>query len=113
MATRILQFVVKNSWVADNLHSLGPGKFYHLAYRPDDMDPDVARDVASAALAAGMPAEVALLTPHGEPVRVADVEIHEVHDFPGYCRFDFRIQRVYAYDRPRPEPGYLCRYVQR
>ncbi len=113
MATRILQFVVKNSWVADNLRSLGSGKLYHLAYRPDDMDPEVAKEVAGALLRPGEPAEVALLTAHGEPVPVADVELHEVHDFPGYCRFDFRILRVYPEHRPGPEPAYLCRYVQR
>ena len=109
----VLQLVVRNSWVADNLHSLGPGRIYHLAYRTADMDPAVARDLEQGVLGPGARAEVALLDPGGEPVRVADVEILEVHDFSSYFRFDFRIQRLYPYGQPAPRPGYMCRYVSR
>ena len=109
----VLQFVVKNSWVADNLHSLGPGRIYHLAYRTADMDPAVARDLEQGGLGPGFRAEVALLEPGGEAVPVADVEVLEVHDFSSYFRFDFRIQRLYPFGHPAPRPVYLCRYVSR
>ena len=109
----VLQFVVKNSWVADNLRSLGPGRIYHLAYRADDMDPAVVRDLEQGLLGPGARAEVALVEPGGEPVPVADVEVLEVHDFSTYCRFDFRIQRLHPRGAGAQHPPYMCRYVTR
>ncbi|HEY8425213.1 MAG TPA: hypothetical protein VIK73_04265 [Limnochordales bacterium] len=113
MASRVLQLLVRNSWVADNLRSLGPGKMYHLAYRTVDMAPDVLEDMATGQVAAGVPAEVALLVGAGEAIPVADVTIEGVHDFVSYCRFDFRILRLH----PRPaevgSPGFMCRYVEK
>lgn len=112
MAERVLQLLVRNAWVADNLRSLGPGKMYHLAYRVADMDPEVAEDVVSGHLGPGMPAQVALASGDGDPVRVADVELSGVHDFVSYCRFDFRIRRLHDYPAPAPRPGFMCRYVE-
>lgn len=108
-----LQLVVKKAWVADNLHSLGVGHIYHLAYGTADMHPEVQEDLARETLAPGSPAEVALASANGEAVPVADVELCEVHRFASYVRFDFRIQRLHPYQRPQPQPGYLCRYVPR
>lgn len=113
MASRMLQLLVRNSWVADNLRSLGPGKMYHLAYRVADMAPDVTEDLATGQLAAGMPAEVALLSGTGDPIPVADVELEGVHDFISYCRFDFRIRKLHPQPADPGRPGFMCRYVEK
>lgn len=114
MGTRVLQFLVRNAWVADNLRSLGPGRMYHLAYRVADMAPDVARDLAAGQLGPGMAAQVALLAaPSGEPSPIADVELESVHDFVSYCRFDFCIRRLHPPPDAPERPGFMCRYVER
>lgn len=113
MAGRVLQLLVKNSWVADNLRSLGSGKMYHLAYRVADMDPEVAEDIVSGHLTPGTMGEVALAVPDGDPVPVADIELSGVHDFVSYCRFDFRIRRVHPYPPAPARPGFMCRYVEK
>ncbi|HEY8486503.1 MAG TPA: hypothetical protein VIL11_03835 [Limnochordales bacterium] len=107
----LLQFLVKNSWVAENLHSLGPGRIYHLAYRTADMEPAVVSDLQRGVLGRSSPAQVAWLEPGGRPVPVADVELLEVHDFGAYFRFDFRIRTLYPYGQAVQPPQFLCRYV--
>ena len=113
MASRVLQLLVRNAWVADNLRSLGPGRMYHLAYRLADMAPEVVEDLATGRLVAGVPAEVALLSGSGDPVPVADVELEGVHDFTSYCRFDFRIRKLHPPPSDAGRPGFMCRYVEK
>ncbi|MBE3583146.1 MAG: hypothetical protein IMX01_03410 [Limnochordaceae bacterium] len=108
---RRLQLIVEHGWVVENLHQLGPGSMYHLAYATAHTDPQVLDDIRNGLLGPGAYAEIVLLQ-EGHLHPVGAVEISQINDYLSYVRFDFRLLELKD-DVPPPPQGarLLCRYV--
>lgn len=100
----VLLLPVFSDWVVENLTHLGPGSTYHLAYDPARVELDVLEDLREGAIRPGIPAEVVRVE-EGCLLPVARARLTRVHEYPGYYRFDFVVERIFPYLAPRRLPG--------